>query len=427
MMRDPASECSFCGSEERWLLHNVRHRQSFRRVCTSCVLKLHPGSFCPHCFEVYEGSVPPLHERVMCLKCSSVSHLACVGLENTRQYVCPSCLNPSFLFFDVGSSNKKSKVSNGESVPSGSKGVIDQKLAKVFLSAARIAASSMAKAAAAYRVDAERRVKEAALTRKRAKEALERVAFLMAKEEEKEKEERKGKGLIVHPAYAMNMEQYKAKGNSVVAAAAAAQKPIQKNPRTEGKDKSGGIPTLTNIASTDRDGWVGVAAAAAQKPIQKIPRPEGKDKSGGIPTLTNIASTDKDGWVGVLPPNMVQGHQKGVSVDLKDKLKGPSAHVVAHQQVQNPLAVSPNQNSSNLLNSHNHVVVKEESNGVLPASPVAGQLQHANNHVKEEHRGKSGRLLDSDKGSQLPQSNQDPLALTTNSGVLLARSSNTVS
>ncbi|XP_043726031.1 uncharacterized protein LOC122672635 isoform X1 [Telopea speciosissima] len=355
MVRDPASECSCCGSEERWLLHNIRHhRGSLRRVCTSCVLKLHPGSFCPHCFEVYDGSLP-LHERVMCLKCSSVSHLACVGLENARQNVCPSCLNPSSVFFDVGSSNAKSKVSNRESVPAGSLGVIDQKLAKVFLSAARIAASSMAKAAALARVEADRRVKEAALTRKRAKEALERVASLMAKEE------RKRKGLGVTPASALVMEQNKkAKGNSAVAATVAAQKPIQKNLRTEGKGKSGGIPT----------------------------------------PFINGASTGRDKWVGVQSPNMVQGHpKKGVSVHDKNKHKGPSALVVARQQVQNPLAVSANEKSSNLLNSHNHVGVKEESNGVLPASPVAGQLQHANHQGKEEHRGKS------DTGSQWPQPN----------------------
>ncbi|XP_043711701.1 uncharacterized protein LOC122660456 [Telopea speciosissima] len=381
MMRDPGSECSACGSEERWLLHNIRHRGSLRRVCTSCVLKLHPGSLCTHCFEVYEGSLPPLHERLMCLKCSSVSHLACVGLENARQYVCPSCVNPSLLFFDVGVSNKKSKGTNGEPVlAGGGQGVIDQKLAKVFLAAARIAASSMTKAATAARIEAERRVKEAALTRKRAKESLERVAFLMVKEKVKER-------ATFAPASVLTMEQNKkAKGNSAVTTAVAVQKRIQNNVKTEGEYMSGGMP---------------------------------------IP-LAIIAPRDKDRWAEVQSPNMVRGLPKnGVSLDDKDKHRGP-APVVA-RQVENPLALKENENSSNSLNLHNHVVKKEESNGVLPVSPVSVHLQHPNNHGMEEDRGKSGRLLDSNTVSQWPQSDQDALASTNNSGVLLTGSSTTTS
>ncbi|KAJ4954678.1 hypothetical protein NE237_011461 [Protea cynaroides] len=394
MMRDPDFECSGCGSEERWFLHNIRHRGTLRRVCTSCVLKLHPGLFCPHCIEVYEGSIPPLHERVMCSKCSSVSHLACVGLENALHYLCPSCSNPSFLFFRVGSSNKKSKFSNGDSVSPEGQGMIDQKLAKIFLSAARIAASSMAKAAAAARVEAERRVKEAAFTRKKAKEALERVAYLVSKEKDKEKKKRKDS--TVAPSSVLVMEQNKkAKGNSGAPAAVAVQKPIQSR---------------------------AAPAVAAQKPIQKNLKAEGKVKSEWNPTpLTNIASRDKDRWAGVQSLNMMQGSSK---VEDKDLHEGPSALVA--QQVQNPFAVSENKTSSDPLNLH-HQVVEKESNGVFPVSPIAGQLHHANNNGMEENRGKSGRSVGSDTGSQQPQSNQVPLAATTNSGVLLAGSSNTES
>ncbi|XP_042513034.1 uncharacterized protein LOC122087965 [Macadamia integrifolia] len=385
MMRDTGSECSACGSQERWLLHNIRHRSIQRRVCTCCVLKLHPGSLCTHCFEVYEGSLPSLHERLTCLKCSSVSHLACVGLENARQYVCPSCVNPSLLFFDVGGSNKKSKGTNGEPVLAGGQGVIDQKLAKVFLAAARIAASSMTKAAATSRIEAERRVKEAAFTRKRAKEALERVVFLMEKEKQKEKQREKERATFA-PASVLVMEQNKnAKGNSAVTAPVAVQKRIQNNVKTEGEDMSGGIPM----------------------------------------PLTNIPSRDKDRWTEVQTPNMVRGLLKnGVSLEDKDKHQGPSAPVVV-RQVENSLALNENDNPSNSLNLHNHVVKKEESNGVFPVSPVAGQLQHPNNNGVEEDTGKSGRLGDSNTGSQWPQSNQDALGSTTNSGVLVTGSSNT--
>ncbi|KAJ4968732.1 hypothetical protein NE237_015433 [Protea cynaroides] len=314
MMRDPDYECSGCGSEERWLLHNIRHRGTIRRVCTSCVLKLHPGLFCPHCFEFYEGSLDTLHGRVMCLKCSSVSHLACAGSENACQYVCPSCLNPSMSFFDVSASTMKSKGTNGEPVPAGGHGVIDQKLAKVLLAAARIAASSMSKAAAAARVEAERRVKEAVSTRKKAKEAL---AFLMANEKEKQRSK-------VARASVLVMEQNKkAKGNSAVTG------------------------------------------------------------------------------------NMVQGLPKNVvSIDDKDKHEGPSAPVVT-RQVENPLAVNENDNSSNSLNLHNHVVKREnESSRVYSVSMAPEQLQYHNNHAMEEDCGTSERILNSDSGSQRPQSNQ---------------------
>lgn len=55
--------------------------------------------------------------------------------------------------------------------------------AKALVAAAKIAALSMSKAAAVARVEAERRVKEAALAKKRAREALESLLYLAAEEE----------------------------------------------------------------------------------------------------------------------------------------------------------------------------------------------------------------------------------------------------
>lgn len=64
---------------------------------------------------------------------------------------------------------------------------IDKGSAKVLLAAARIASALMNKAATVARVDAERKIKDAQLAKKRAREALERVAYLASKEEEEEK------------------------------------------------------------------------------------------------------------------------------------------------------------------------------------------------------------------------------------------------
>lgn len=65
---------------------------------------------------------------------------------------------------------------------------MDGDSARVLLAAAKIAALSMGKAAVAARGEAERRVKEAAYTRKRAREALEHVAYLVGKEKAKRRE-----------------------------------------------------------------------------------------------------------------------------------------------------------------------------------------------------------------------------------------------
>lgn len=77
---------------------------------------------------------------------------------------------------------------DGKTGNSNSCRVIDKTAARVLLAAARIAATSMSKAATAARTEAERRAKEAAFTRKRAREALEHVTHLAAKEKVRRKE-----------------------------------------------------------------------------------------------------------------------------------------------------------------------------------------------------------------------------------------------
>lgn len=66
--------------------------------------------------------------------------------------------------------------------------MIDRDAAKKLLAAAKIASTSMNKAVVAAKLEAERRAKEAAFARKRAKEALEHVAYLVMKERLSNKE-----------------------------------------------------------------------------------------------------------------------------------------------------------------------------------------------------------------------------------------------
>jgi len=187
-----AATCDHCGYDDRWVLHNVRLRGKYLKLCTSCVLKLHPTSFCPTCFCLHEPSAIPssstsINKTLTCFKCSSLSHLTCVPPNVPKSpYLCPPCSNPSFKFFDFQKPRKGQSnggdCSDSKKVPEEGDGqAIDERAAKIFLAAARIAASSMNKAAAVAKVDAERRVKEAAVARKRAKEAIDHVMALSAR------------------------------------------------------------------------------------------------------------------------------------------------------------------------------------------------------------------------------------------------------
>ncbi|KAJ4721891.1 DNA binding protein [Melia azedarach] len=191
MKREQQSECGVCGCSDKLLLHNVRHRGTYRRFCSNCILKAHQGLFCPICLQVYDGSPPPPHVRVMCVKCPSICHLSCVSSSSattSSSFLCPPCSSPNFSFFNFN--NKKVKV-NGDGNSNDTNDDekrIDVGSAKALVAAAKIAASSMSKAAAVARVEAERRVKEAALAKKRAREALEKLLYLAA-------EEKKGKSV----------------------------------------------------------------------------------------------------------------------------------------------------------------------------------------------------------------------------------------
>ncbi|KAF8394739.1 hypothetical protein HHK36_020956 [Tetracentron sinense] len=369
MKRDQTSECDGCSSEERWLLHSVRHRGIYRRLCTSCVLKFFPVSFCPICYEVYEGS-PPSHDRVMCLKCPSISHFDCVGIDVASHFVCPPCVNPSFLFFDVGVSNKRIKGGNRESVLAGS---INQESAKVFFAAARLATISMNKAVTTARVEMERRVKEAVLLKKRASEALELCDSL----ESRDKEKRKGSTGIPGSVPLVEAQKKKSKGNGAAAAA---------------------------------------AAVAAQKRNQNHLRGDGMDNTGGVSkSLNNAGSTEKERWAGFQEPTAVPEVPKsGVSVEEKDRFERSPAPGMGLQLLQNPDAVNEKErpiNSPHLQNPSS-VQGEEENNGLFSVHPVAIQLQNTQNghrHSNEMDRDLNGfanpkvvpPLTHSDQGGHL--------------------------
>ncbi|XVF38975.1 hypothetical protein REPUB_Repub20aG0149100 [Reevesia pubescens] len=197
MKRDQQAQCVGCGAPERLLLHSLRHRASYRRLCTNCVLKNHQGLFCPICLEVFNESPPP-QQRLICLKCPSISHFSC---SSSSSFTCPPCSNPNFSFFNLSPNTSIKKPKSTPDHHGGSnddyhnhdqnkdkdreKRVIDKEAAKALLAAAKIASASMTKAAAVARVEAERRVKEATLAKKRAKEALERLAFLARKDNDR--------------------------------------------------------------------------------------------------------------------------------------------------------------------------------------------------------------------------------------------------
>ncbi|MCL7044939.1 hypothetical protein MKW94_019354 [Papaver nudicaule] len=327
------SECSNCNSKQKWVLHNIRHRGDIRKFCTSCVLKIHPGLFCPNCFEVYETSnlssavpITSSNDRVMCLKCPSVVHLDCVSKDIVNRYACPTCLNPSFDFLDSG---KPPSNSGGR--------VIDLNKAKVYLAAATISSVSMARAAFTLRVEAEKRVKEAASARKIAKDVLENLNVVEM--EEKEKKEKNvevgGSSSVVVVAVeegkkekkpkASRYAAEKPKGNSAVAAAVAAQKRFQSQVSmaiTEGKGKD-----------KSRDGF---GSREKEAPIQfySPPPPVPKPLSNGNQQVQKSAATkqgkEKNGLISFahgakqIPGNSSEGGYVPKFDEGVQHLHGPS-------------------------------------------------------------------------------------------------------
>ncbi|XP_023914237.2 uncharacterized protein LOC112025780 [Quercus suber] len=181
------AECSNCGKasqsggshtdthNHKWAqfhFHHVRLRGVDRLLCTSCVLRLHPSSFCPLCFDHFTPPNPPIHNHTPCSKCSSLTHSHCLPTTTTTtnnpssSFLCPPCSDPNFSFLQFQPHTATR---------------LDARSASVLLCAARIASASMAKAAAVARAEAERKVREAAAAKKRARDAMEHLAMVEAK------------------------------------------------------------------------------------------------------------------------------------------------------------------------------------------------------------------------------------------------------
>lgn len=195
--------CSSCGGSG-WVLHKLWQKATFRNLCTNCVLINSPGLFCPLCLHVYDHkNIPPLRNRLMCLKCPSITHLSCSVVSpasSPSSFLCPPCSDPLFLFFNLTPSSKRIEVHDRDDHDRPDDLFIDKDNAKALLAASRIAAASMTKAAIASRADAERRVEEALAAKIRAKDALQKLAYLLAKDKHKNDNETDPKiGIAIEP------------------------------------------------------------------------------------------------------------------------------------------------------------------------------------------------------------------------------------
>ncbi|XP_075634335.1 uncharacterized protein LOC142606831 [Castanea sativa] len=129
---------------------------------------------------------PPLPiDRLVCLNCPSIAHRSCVPLDSSASsFLYPPCSNPNFSYFfsdsdsdpDPDAKTKRIKTEDGgnSSLRGHNEKAIDKESTKALLAAARIAATFMNKVAATAQADAKKRVKDASLAKKKAKEALER-------------------------------------------------------------------------------------------------------------------------------------------------------------------------------------------------------------------------------------------------------------
>ncbi|XP_077240514.1 uncharacterized protein LOC143881363 isoform X2 [Tasmannia lanceolata] len=353
MKIDQTTVCTGCESKEPLLLHNVRHKGIFHSLCTLCVLKFHPASFCPNCFEVYE--FPPLIDFINCSKCPSISHSTCVSPEIAPHYICPICTDPCYS----DSSCKKFKL--------------DLKSAKVLLAAARIAGVSMRRAAVVARLEAERKVREATLAKKRAREVLERVPLITTKEKKNGKET-KGNTLAVE-------RKKKSKGNRPLAAALVAQEQILGRFRAEvGADK------LVPVGSDD------------------------------------VGLQEKDKWVQRVAKN-------SVALAESDNLKPPPISVFGSQTLQNHVREGEKEKlrNSSLMEVKPVVEFEKEKNQTILDSSVVGHQLNSQKSLVTDEKTKLKGFADSDMGPQHHISNQDAYLSKTNSTVILTGSPNTAS
>ncbi|KAJ0743689.1 putative transcription factor C2H2 family [Helianthus annuus] len=180
MSDDSTATCSQCNLTHPKILHHIRLNATFRRLCTTCVLRLHPNHFCPSCLTVYHRSPP--ENAIVCFKCHSFSHRTCVSPSVTVRTPCATCLNPNGVVFSPRSSSWIYNSNNGSRR-------IDLAAARLLVAAAEISTVSMSRAEAAAVKEAEWRAKEASEWGKKAKEAVNHVVKVREIEKKKRDDE----------------------------------------------------------------------------------------------------------------------------------------------------------------------------------------------------------------------------------------------
>lgn len=140
---------------------------------------------------------------------------------------------------------------------------MDRDSAKKLLAAAKIASVSMNKAAVAAKAEAERRAKDAAYARKRAKEALDHVSYLLTKEKPKKRGEAlvrpgdvtgpRSSGMGTNGGYSVPAVKTDRESNVNASASASAS--------TSSNNRNGNVALLKNAGNVDRDNSSRVLAA----------------------------------------------------------------------------------------------------------------------------------------------------------------------
>lgn len=188
------SKCSRCDKD--WSCpHHLKVEGLYQLLCSSCVLVTHSHMYCPYCLDDCGSSAEGL---LKCSTCPRSVHVGChhraagtqaLAVPITEPFLCPHCQNPNsdvmsfFLLTSHSQSppNKKFKGAHGQPVSSQP----DFVSAKVILTAARIASTSMHSVAATANAEARKRAMEAARLRKEAKEAIHRALTVAMEEESK--------------------------------------------------------------------------------------------------------------------------------------------------------------------------------------------------------------------------------------------------
>lgn len=205
----------------------------------------------------------------------------------------------------------------------------------MLLAAAKIAAASMSKAAAGARAEAERRAKEAAFTRKRAREALEHVAFLVAKERMRRRD--------------VLQAEFSGSGNAVAQ---------ERNHR--------GL-TATAVVEQNR---IGIRRGL-----------DGVDGPSEVSARLNaVGLRERQGFESHITVSGPQGNGVAMALEDNGRPRTNSTVGVGGRSIQN----NDNERSRSLGNGHNNNAQVERTNNGLYS--VGGELQHMqNNHGREEN------------------------------------------